>query len=391
MSHLLRAIIPGMEQTITIDFERQKKAKEYARISRRLMLVDLALGGAYVLAWLVFGWSADLKQWLTGLTPNAWLLVAFYAAIFGGIYLLVNLPISFYEEFVLPHRYDQSNQDLKGWIGDQIKGLLVSAVLGGALLEIIYAVLRAFPDTWWLWAAGILLIFSVLLANLAPVLLYPIFYKCIPLEREHADLAERLTRLAERAHTKVQGVYKFDMSRRTKSANAALTGLGNSRRIILGDTLINEFSTDEIETVLAHELGHQVNRDITLGIMIQMVLTLVGLYLASVGLRWGVGIFGFSGPADVAALPLFALVMGAYGLVTLPATNAFSRWRERRADEYALKSTGNGKAFASAFARLANQNLDDADPEPWVEFLLYSHPALSKRIQKAEKFERTKI
>jgi STE24 endopeptidase len=380
-----------MEQTITIDSERQKKAKEYARISRRLMLVDLALGGAYILAWLVFGWSAGLKQALSGLTANTWLLVAMYAAIFGGIYLLVNLPLSYYEEFVLPHRYDQSNQDLKGWVSDQIKGLLVGAVLGGAVLEIIYAVLRAFPDTWWLWAAGILLIFSVLLANLAPVLLYPIFNKFVPLEAEHADLIDRLMRLAERAHTKVQGVYKFDISRRTKSANAALTGLGNSRRIILGDTLINEFSPDEIETVLAHELGHHVNNDIPLLIAVQTVLTLVGLYLAAQGLKWGVGIFGFSSPADIATLPVFALVMGAYGLVTMPATNAFSRWRERLADAYALKSTGKSKALASAFARLANQNLSDADPEPWVEFLLYSHPALSKRIQMAEDFERTKI
>ncbi len=136
--------------------------------------------------------------------------------------------------------------------------------------------------------------------------------------------------------------------------------------------------------MLAHELGHHVHKDIPWGIAFSTILTLVGLYLASLVLDWGVSYFGFSGPGDIAALPLFVLVMGAYGLVTMPLSNAFSRWRERRADEYALKVTGNGPAFASALTRLANQNLADADPEPWVEFLLYSHPALGKRIAMAE-------
>ena len=231
-----------------------------------------------------------------------------------------------------------------------------------------------------------MLLFTVLLANLSPVLIAPIFNKYIPLGEEHQDQAERLLRLAERAHTRVRGVYKFDLSRRTKTANAALTGIGNSRRIILGDTLIEEFTPDEIETVLAHELGHHVNRDIPLIILVGSVSTLVGFYLASLGLKWGVYYFGFEGTADIAALPLFILVIGVYSLVTMPLNNAFSRWRERLADQYALQATGNGEAFASAMRRLANQNLADADPEPWVEFLLYSHPALRKRIAMAETF-----
>jgi len=217
------------------------------------------------------------------------------------------------------------------------------------------------------------------------VLLMPIFYKFQPLDQEREDLTERLVRLAEKAGTHVQGVFKFDMSRRTKAANAALAGLGNTRRIILGDTLLNEFSDDEIETVLAHELGHQVNKDIPVGIVVQSVLTLGGLYLASLGLRWGAAYFGFNGAADIAALPLFGLVMGAYGLVTMPLSNAYSRWRERRADEYAIKATGKGEAYASALVRLANQNLAEVDPPSWVEFLLYSHPVLSKRIAMAQK------
>jgi STE24 endopeptidase len=348
---------------VSLDPERQLQAKEYARIQRRLMVVDLVFGAVYALAWLVTGWSTALKDFLLMYMRDEWLLVAGFALVFGGIYYLINLPMSYYSGFVLPHRFEMSNQTRKGWVVDQLKGLGIGVILGGLLLEIIYAVLRLSPDWWWLWAAGILLLFSVILANLAPVLLMPLFYKFVPLGEEQADLVERLMRLAERANTRVQGVFKFDMSRRTKAANAALTGLGNTRRILLGDTLIDEFTTDEIETVL------------------------VGLYLASLGLNWGVEVFGFAGPEDIAALPLFVLVIGAYGLVTMPLGNAYSRWRERRADEYALRTTGNGAAYASAMTRLANQNLADANPEPWVEVILYSHPALSKRIAMAEAYQ----
>ena len=373
-----------MTTEITLDPERQKQAREYARLRRRLMVVDLALGGLYALAWLIFGWSIMVNRALLSSTVNDWLRVAAFGAVFGGIYFLIDLPLSYYSGFLLPHRYGLATQTLLGWISDQVKGILVGGILGLLVLEVIYAVLRAAPETWWLWAGGILLSFNVILANLAPVLLFPIFYKFKPLEAEYADLAERLVRLAERAGTRVRGVYQFDMSRRTKAANAALTGLGNTRRILLGDTLLAEFTPDEIETVLAHELGHHVHRDIPIGILVESVITLAGLFLASLGLQWGVKVFGFAGVADIAALPLLGLVMGAFGLVIMPLGNAFSRWRERRADAYALQATGNGAAYASALTRLANQNLAEVDPEPWVEFLLYSHPALSKRIAMAK-------
>lgn len=369
--------------TVQIDRERQKEAKEYARIRRRLMLVNLGIGGVYVLAWLLAGWSTVLRDFLERFTNNPWLLVAGFAAVFGGIYYLIGIPLAYYEGFILPHRYRMSNQTLRGWIVDQVKGVLVGGILGLIILEVVYFLLRASPNLWWLWAAGTILFFSVVLANLAPVLLMPIFYKFVPLGEEHEGLAERLIRLAERAGTKVRGVYKFDMSRRTKAANAALTGLGNTRRIILGDTLLNEFTDDEIETVLAHELGHHVHKDIPYSILVSSILTLGGLYLANLALQWGVRYFGYEGVWDPAAMPLFALVIGIYGLVTMPLENGFSRWRERLADRYALHATQNGQAFASALARLANQNLADADPEPWVEWLLYSHPALEKRIAMA--------
>ncbi len=378
-------------ETVTLDPERQKQAKIYARIQRRWEIAGLALGLAYILIWLILGFATRLRALLSGWAPNFYVQVALFALIFGGIFLLINLPMDYYTGFVLPHRFGQSTETFRGWVGDQLKGMLVSAPLGLILLEIVYILLRAAPQTWWLWVAGVMLLFTVVMANLAPILIMPLFYKVVPLGEEHAELAERLLALARKAQTKVRGVFKFDMSRRTKSANAALTGLGNTRRIILGDTLISEFTPDEIETVLAHELGHHVHKDIPVGIVIESVVTLVGLYLASLVLNWGVNQFGMQSPSDPATLPLLGLALGIYSLITMPLSNAYSRWREQRADQYALESTGLGQAYASALTRLANQNLADADPEPWVEWLFYSHPALSKRIHMAESFKNISV
>jgi len=375
-----------------LDPEKQKQAKEYARIRRRLWLVDTAISLIYAGMWLGFGWTTSLRDWLTLLTENwslntfsPWLLPPLFALVFGGVIAVILSPMAYYSGFVLPHRYGQSNQSLKDWIMDGIKGMLIGAPIGLIVLEVFYVFLRAFPQTWWLWVAGFLLVFDVLLANLAPVLIMPIFNKYVPLGDEHADLAERLIKLAERAKTKVRGVFKFDMSKRTKAANAALTGIGNTRRIILGDTLINEFTPDEIETVLAHELGHHVNRDIPLMIAFGTLSTLVSLYLASLALHWAVGVFGFNSPADPAALPALMLILTLYGLLTMPLDNAFSRWRERLADGYSLQATRQPEAFASAMTRLANQNLSEVDPEKWVVFLFYSHPPLAERIAMAQK------
>ena len=351
------------------------------------MLLDLGLAAVYAVLWLAAGWSAALRDFLYGQTDNEWLVVAGFVLVFGGIYFLIDLPLGYYSGYLLPHRYDLSNQSLGEWFLDQAKGVLVGGILGLVVIEIVYFVLRVSPDLWWLWTGLILLLFNVILANLAPVLLMPLFFKFTPLEEEHSQLVARLMNLADRAGTKVRGIYKFDMSRRTKAANAAVTGLGNTRRILLGDTLIDEFSDDEIETVLAHELAHQVHRDIPIGILVESVITLGGLYLAALVLDWSVAALGFNSISDVAAMPLLGLVMGLYGLIIMPLGNAFSRRREVKADQYALEMTGNGAAYASALTRLANQNLAETDPEPWVEYLLYSHPALEKRIAMAENYQ----
>jgi STE24 endopeptidase len=365
------------------DPERQAQARRYARLRRRLIPVSLGLGLAWGFGLLVSGAAVELRGALSDLSSNRVVVVTLFSGIVGAGYTALNLPLSFYGGFVLPHRFGLSTQSLRGWVVDRLKGGLIGGALGLLMLQVLYLALTTWPKTWWLPLGLVYLLFGAVLSVLAPVLIAPLFFKFTPLEEEHRELAQRLTALAERAGTRVRGVFRFDMSRRTRAANAALMGLGRSRRIVLGDTLLDKFSHDEIETILAHELAHHVHRDIPLGILAQSIITLAGLWLASLALEWGVEPLALTGVNDVAGLPWLALVLGAFGLITMPLSNGWSRWRERLADRYAVRATGKPLAFASALVRLADQNLGELEPSPWVVFLLYSHPPLGQRIATA--------
>jgi len=369
---------------VSIDHERQRQAREYARRRQRLLMLELVLGGLYLLAWLLSGVSTGLKGLLLQVTSLPPLLVALYAAVFGAGYELLLAPFSFYGGYVLPNKYGLSTQSLRSWLGDQLKAAAVGGVLGLAVLEVVYALLATFPGTWWLWAAVFLIAVTVVLANLAPVLIVPLFYRFTPLT--DAELAQRLAALAERAGTRVRGVFTINLSSKTTAANAALMGWGNTRRIVLGDTLLAHYTPDEIETVLAHELAHHVHGDIWQLMAVQSLLLLGGLFLADRFLHWGVRSFGFQSPADVAAMPLFALALALFGLLTMPLGNTYSRWRESAADDYALRATSKAEAFHSAMTRLANQNLAEVVPARWVELLLYDHPPIGQRLARAERF-----
>jgi STE24 endopeptidase len=370
---------------IELDQERQQKAKAYARIGRRIFVFELVFSLVYVVVWLISGLAPWLRDQVYTFTQATWLSVPLFALFFGLPYIALTAPLTYYSGFVLPHRYGQSTQSFKDWLLDQLKGLALMGIFGLIILEIIYLFLQFAPERWWLWMGLVMLFFTVLLSNLAPVLIFPLFYKYKPLEDE--ELVDRLTRLAESAGTHVKGVYAFDMSRKTVAANAALMGLGNTRRIILGDTLLNNFTHDEIETVLAHELGHHVHRDLPVGIIVQSIITLAGFWVADWILRLGIAAFGYNGLTDPAALPLLMIALSLFGLITMPLGNLWSRWREVKADDYAIKKTGKPQAFISAMTRLANQNLADAEPPAWVEFLLHSHPSIGKRVAMAQSFK----
>ena len=377
-------------QQVELDAERQQKAKEYARIRRRLSFVSMGIGVVGILIFLFTNlgiWLRDQLQTLSWQPIAGWfpwqILVYFLILILG--YEIITAPIGYYSGFILPHRYGLSTMTLKGWLGDLFKGLVLSLILESLAIELVYVLLASQPQTWWLWVALVLLFFSVVMANLAPVLILPLFYKFTALPE--GDLTKRLLALAERAHTRVRGVFTMQMSSKTTAANAALMGLGNTRRIVLGDTMLDRYTPDEIEVVLAHELGHHVHHDIWKLIISQSILTLGGLYLVNMVLHWAVETQHFYlGLADAATIPLVLALIGAFGLIVMPISNGYSRVIEYQADEYALQSSQMVGPFKSAMTRLANQNLADAEPSPIIEFLFHDHPSIRKRLKHADEF-----
>lgn len=368
-----------------IDLERQKQAKEYARLRHRLVAVEMILSALFLALALTTGFSARLRDVVWTLTTEPILAFVIYFCVAAMGWGILFAPLTLYSGFILPHRFDMSNQTFGEWLKDMFKGGMLSLVLGGIIIGVIYALMYFMPQWWWLIACAFILLFTIVLSNLAPILILPLFFKFIPLD--DAELVERLTRLAKQANTRVNGIYTMVMSDRTNAANAAFMGLGNTKRIVLGDTLYENFTHDEIETILAHELAHQVHNDIVRGIVVQTFLALVGFFVADVALRAGVTYFGFHGITDLAAMPLLAIGLGAFGLITMPLGNWYSRTREIAADQYALETTRNPQAFISAFEKLANQNLAEIEPEPWVEWLLYDHPPIGKRLEMGHAFE----
>jgi len=215
--------------------------------------------------------------------------------------------------------------------------------------------------------------------------LLPLFYKYKPLDRP--ELKARLLALAEKCGARVVDVFDLQLSAKSKAANAALAGLGRTRRILLGDTLLSRYSEDEIEAVLAHELGHHVHAHLWKLIGAQTGIVFLGFFLADRLLNWGVSAYGFEDHADLAAFPLLALTFAVLAVVLLPAVNSLSRYFEREADRFAAEVTGRPEALASALERLAEQNLADRTPHPVVEFLFYSHPSIGRRVQALGKDE----
>jgi len=260
--------------------------------------------------------------------------------------------------------------------------VLVGLVFATIVVELLYLLIRHMQH-WWLAAWVLFLGLFVLLAQLAPVVLFPIFYKFEPMENE--ELRRRLVLLGERAGTRVRGVYKWKLSEKSKKANAALTGLGATRRIILADTLLDHYSDDEIEAVLAHELGHHVHRHIFKSILVQAGITLGGFYLANEVLRYAVERSNmFETMSDFATLPLLVLVATMLSFLLMPALNAYSRFNERQADRYCFQSVASVIPFISSMNKLAEQNLAEKTPSRWVEWFFHSHPAIAKRVAAAE-------
>lgn len=359
------------------------QARTYARIRYRLLLIGLALSFVFLATFQWSGASSALAGAWARVTPLPALQLLGYLAVFGLAYYLATLPVHVYSSFVLEHRFGLSRQTWGAWFAREMKRVAVSALISVVMLEGLYALFRIAPKAWPLWATLGWVAFNVLLARMFPTVLLPIFYKTTPLQQH--ELVTRLLALCQRAGLPALGVFRFDLGAETRKANAALAGLGKTRRVLLADTLLESFTPEEIEGVLAHELAHHRYHHITLFLVLGTAAAWIAFHLTeAVSQRWTVP-FGLDGIADPAGLPALLVWFSALGLVSLPLQNGLSRWFERQADRYAVAMTNRSPAFAAALRRLAALNLADPNPPRWIAWLFYDHPPIVERIRDAER------
>jgi STE24 endopeptidase len=364
----------------------EARARAYHRRQLALSLVGLAVSAAYLVVLIETRAAVPLIGWVAQWTSRWWIALALALLALAGAYRLLTLPLAWLSGFWLPRRYGLLHQPFGRWLWDGAKAALLGGALGLLAAEIVYGLLRMTP-WWWLWGAALFLGGYALLALIAPIWLVPLFYRLTPLP--DGELKTRILALADRVRVPVTGVWVVDQSRKSRTANAAVTGLGRTRRIMLFDTLLNEFTPDEVEAVLAHEFAHQLHGDVRRGLFVQGILTLVTFWVADRALRLGAGLLGLDGPGDVAGLPFFGLVLLVVSLAALPAANGWSRHVERQADRFALGTIPDPRAFIGAMERLATLNLAERDPHPLEEFFLYSHPSIGRRIAHARQFLHT--
>ncbi len=358
--------------------ENEVKDKAYNRIKIRLtiagMVIDLGL-----LVILAFSGLALFIASHSSVTGNDYLNFLVFVFFCGLIFSVISIPMDFYGGYVVEHRFGLSNQSFPGWLKENLKSTALNIVIGVPVALAFYWFIRSTGGLWWFWFGIFVFTLSVFLARIAPVLIFPLFYRFK--ELDNGEIKERVEKILADVNINIKGIFSFNMSKDTKKANAGFTGLGKTKRIILSDTLLENFSVDEIAVVFAHEAGHYRYRHIVKNIMFSTVVIFVSFYLCGQSYAWTVSRMGFAHIYDLAALPVLMLYLSAFGLLMMPVTNFISRRYEYQADEYALRTTRDLESFTSTMEKLAQINLSDREPHPIVEFFFYSHPSIKRRIE----------
>ena len=387
----LLKFIWGTRIALENDFDTGRlgsRSKDYNRAKQRLMLIGMiasTIGGAL---FIVSGFPKRVSDSVDRVNPNKWVRRSLFAMVVAAAETIVAIPMSYVGGYVLEHRYGLSNQTRVAWALDQFKGMAVALPFTAIGANVVLEIIERWPKRWWAITTALALPVTALLSQLAPVLLMPIFNRFEPLK--DTELATRLKTLASKSGIDVANVLQMDMSRQTNKANAFFTGMGRTRRIVLADTMLNSFSPEEIEVVVAHEIAHQAHGDLWRFVALGTIFT--------AGLSWSVNfvasrVLGKYGErlhipslAHVTALPLLSWLLSVIAMALAPVQNMYSRRLERRADTYALELTRDPSAFESAMRRLGEINLADPNPSAFVKYTMYSHPPISERIARARRF-----
>lgn len=368
----------------------EDRAARYHRLRRRASAAATVAGALWLLGLLASGASAALAHQASAVAgPLPWRLarplsIVLVITVLALGWELVSLPFVFYRSFVLERRYGVSSESLPTWARDHLKALGLGLLLTVSAGLTVYAAIAVTGRLWWALTALLFAAAGALLSRIAPVVLMPLFYRFRPLGRE--TLRQRLLMLSRRAGVPVLGAFEWGLGEKTTRANAALVGLGNTRRILVSDTLLKDYTDDEIEVILAHEMAHHIHHDIWTGLALETLIVAAALLAADAAVPHAGGWAATAGPGDLAALPLLLLAAGLVSLLLAPIGNAWSRVNERRADRFALSLTGRPAAFISAMRRLGQQNLAEERPSAAVLWFFHSHPTIDERIAAARAF-----
>jgi STE24 endopeptidase len=367
----------GLERLGTLE-----RAKRYQRIRHLFYFSGLALTGSLLCLLALTPLGTVLRQAAGGFS-NPWIQLQVYFLLFSLVFFCFDLPLEFASGYWVEKRFELSHYTPLTWAWDEAKKAVLSFVIFSFLIQLFYWLIRTSPENWW-WIGWILyFLFNLLFTKIVPLWIIPLFYKYGPIENQ--VLIARIRGLAGRYGLAVGNFFSLNLSRTTRKANAMFTGLGKTKRVVLGDTLLKNFTDDEITTILAHEIGHFKKRHILKQIVLGGSFSLVLFYLSFVFLNARSA--GAGPPAhDPVFFPQWALLVWIAAVLTDPLFKALSRYFEREADTFALEAVRMPASFISAFRKLAEQNLADPEPNPWIERLLYTHPSIAKRIRFAEKF-----
>ena len=365
-----------------LDKEKQTRAKKYENEKRKISIFGSILSLSFILVFYFSGFS----KFLANINLSFIYIFLIYIIIFHILSTLIGLPLGYYSSFIHEHKWGFSNYTNKTWILDQLKSFTVSFILLPIMLGIFFWVLWKFPNIWWLVAATVTTLISIIFVTLFPVVILPIFNKYDPIEDE--KLTSQLSEILLKAGLNPSGFFRQDMSRQTKKENAFLAGMGNTRRVVIADNLLEHMSLSEIKSVIAHEVGHYRFSHLPKNIAISTAQQLVIFYLLNIIMKILYPEFLTSNINNLSLFPIFSLIMGLLSsLLFGPLNNMISRYFERQADRTSLELYPNKDAFQKAMAGLANRNLSNAYPEWWVKLLYYSHPPIGERLSFAENYK----
>jgi STE24 endopeptidase len=348
-----------------------------------LVLWDFVIG--LLLAWALLRWqiSARMRDFAARLTRFHWAQTALYAIQYFVLTTVITLPWAAYEGYVRERQYGMSNQGLADWLGDQGKELVITLIFGTLAAVAIYAVIRKLPKTWWLWGSAVAIGFLIFQIALSPTYLEPVFNKFYPLAE--SPLKQRILSLARANAIPVDQVYEFDASKQTTKMSAHVSGMAGSAQISLNDNLMNRASSEEVEAVLGHEMGHYVLNHVYKGVLALGVIVVIGFAFMSwafdrISLKFGER-WGFRGIIDVAGLPLLVALFSVYVFALTPVLNSITRSMEAEADAFGLNAARQPDGAAQAALHLAEYR--KMQPGAVEEVIFFDHPSGWNRIHRA--------